>query len=57
MFYPEEMTADEIMEFEYEINRQIDIAREEGQFWAVNAELQVVAEQQRLEEQVDIQPV
>ena len=43
MFYPPEMTEQEIMEFEYEINRQIDIERGEGQFWAVNAELQVVA--------------
>ena len=43
MFYPPEMSEQEIMEFEYEINRQIDIERGEGQFWAVNAELQVIA--------------
>jgi hypothetical protein len=49
MFYPEEMTAFEIMEFEYEINRQIDMARDEGQFWAVNAECQIVADLQREE--------
>ncbi len=43
MYYPPEMTAEEIEQFEYELNRQIDIERNEGQFWAVNAELQVIA--------------
>lgn len=43
MRYPEWMTEEEIMEFEYELNRQIDIERGEGQFWAENAELQVIA--------------
>lgn len=43
MFYPPEMTDEEVMEFEYEINRAIDIERGEGQFWAENAELQVLA--------------
>lgn len=47
MFFPPEMTADEIMEFEYEINRLIDIERNEGMFWAVNAELQIIAEEER----------
>ncbi len=43
MIYPPEMTAEEIEQFEYEINRIIDIERNEGQFWAVNAELQEIA--------------
>ena len=43
MIYPPEMTAEEIEQFEYEINRIIDIERNEGQFWAVNAELQMIA--------------
>lgn len=43
MYYPPEMTAEEIEQFEYEINRRIDIERGEGQFWEVNAELQVIA--------------
>jgi hypothetical protein len=47
MYYPAEMTAEEIMEFEYEVNRQIDMERGEGQFWAENAECQIVADQQR----------
>jgi len=47
MFYPESMTEQEIMEFEYELNRIIDTERGEGQFWAVNAELQVAAEESR----------
>lgn len=47
MFYPEYMTEQEIMEFEYEINKLIDTERGEGQFWAENAECQIVAEEQR----------
>lgn len=47
MYYPEDMTADDIMEFEFELNRLIDIERDEGQFWAVNAELQVIADELR----------
>jgi hypothetical protein len=43
MIYPPEMTQEEIEQFEYEINRIIDIERNEGQFWAVNAELQMIA--------------
>lgn len=46
-FYPQEMTEQEIMEFEYEVNKIIDTERGEGQFWAENAELQVIAEEQR----------
>lgn len=53
MFFPAEMTADEIMEFEYEINKLIDIERNEGMFWAVNAECQIVAEVQRELEVLD----
>lgn len=53
MRYPEDMTADDIMEFDYELNKQIDQAREEGQFWAINAELQIVADLQREQELVD----
>jgi hypothetical protein len=51
MNYPEDMTADEIMEFEYELNRHIDITRNEGLYWAVNAECQVVAQEQQEAEQ------
>lgn len=43
MYYPEGMTEQEIMEFEFELNRQIDRERREGQFWAENAELQSIA--------------
>ena len=43
MYYPPEMTAEEIEQFEYEINKMIDKERGEGQFWAVNEELQVIA--------------
>lgn len=47
MYYPADMTAEEIMEFEYEINKIIDIENDEGQFWAVNAELQILQEETR----------
>ena len=47
MFYPADMTAEDIEQFEYEINRLLDIERGEGQFWAVNAELQVIADELR----------
>lgn len=45
MRYPEDMTADDIMEFEYEYNMYLDMEREEGQYWAVNAELQLVSDE------------
>lgn len=47
MFYPEEMTREEIEQFEYEYNRFVDMDRGEGPYWAVNAELQVIAAEQR----------
>ena len=53
MNYPEYMTADDIMEFEYELNKILDKERGEGQFWAVNEELALVAEQQREQDLVD----
>jgi hypothetical protein len=52
MFYPAEMTQEEIEQFEYEINRVIDIERGEGQFWEVNAELQLLA-QSIVEQQIE----
>jgi hypothetical protein len=51
MRYPEDFTADDIMEFEYELNRLIDIEQGQGLFWEINAELQVVAQEQQ--ERVD----
>jgi hypothetical protein len=46
MFYPDHMTADDIIEFEYEYNRLRDIQEGVG-FWEINAELQVVAKEQQ----------
>jgi hypothetical protein len=46
MLYPDYMTAEDIMEFEYEYNRMRDIQEGVG-FWAINAELQVVAKKQQ----------
>ena len=46
MSYPEYMTDDDIMEFEYEYNRLRDIEEGVG-FWEINAELQVVAKKQQ----------
>ena len=51
-YFPADMTADDIMEFEYEYGRWCDEVRGEGQFWAENAECQIVAELQRDEELV-----
>ena len=48
MRYPAEMTAQDIMEFEYEYNRIRDMEEGVGQFWEVNAECQIVADLQRL---------
>ena len=49
-YYPADMDAQDIMEFEYEYNRILDEEREEGLYWALNAELQVVAQEQQLDE-------
>lgn len=43
-YFPADMTADDIMEFEYELGRWSDEVRGCGQFWAENAECQIVAE-------------
>lgn len=53
MWYPMEMTADEIAEVQYELNRLIDMERNEGQYWAENAELQVAAQEQQDKIMVD----
>lgn len=42
MNYPADMTAEDIMEFEYEYNRYLDIQEGRG-FWEINAELQLIA--------------
>lgn len=44
MRYPEYFTAEDIEEFEYEMGKIIDTERGEGQFWAENAELQILAQ-------------
>ncbi len=53
MNFPENFTADDIMEFEFELNRWIDIQRGEGQFWTVNAELAELASEVEAETAVD----
>ena len=52
MNYPEYFTAEDIMEFEFEMNRYIDLA-DPYSLAAVNAELQTVAEQQQTTGAVD----
>ena len=49
MFYPDYFTADDIMEFEYEYARYLEIENNKGPFWEINAELQVVAQKQQEE--------
>ena len=46
MYYPADMTADDIMEFEHELNMIRDIEEGHG-LWLVNWECQAVAEQQK----------
>ena len=53
MLYPEDFTADDIMEFEYEYNRYLDL-QEPGSIEAVNVECRIVAEKQQ-EKAVDEQ--
>lgn len=47
MYYPSDMTDDDIMEFEYEYNKYLDEDRAEGQYWTLNAELQIVGDEVR----------
>lgn len=54
MFFPAEMTVEEIEQFEYEYNRLRDIELNEGQWWAVNAECQIVAQEQQEAHMVDL---
>lgn len=42
MRFPQDMTQEDIMNFELELNRIIDQERGEGQYWTENAELQIV---------------
>ncbi len=48
-FFPADMTADDIMEFEFEYGRWCDEVDGRGQFWAENAECQIVAAEQHEE--------
>ena len=49
MRYPEWMTDEDIMEFEYDMNRFVD-SFELGSLEQANAECQIVAHEQRLAE-------
>ena len=49
MLYPEYFNDTDVMEFEYEYNRYIDL-QDPLSFLAANAECQAVAEEQRLAE-------
>jgi len=49
MRYPEYFSDTDVMEFEYEYNRYIDL-QDPGSHVAANAECQAVAEEQRLAE-------
>ncbi len=52
MTYPEDFTAEDIMEFEYEWERYCDLA-DPYSLAGINAELQAMAEAQRAQELVD----
>ncbi len=53
MTYPEDFTAEDIMEFEYEWERYCDLA-DPHSLASINVELQIVAETQRQKE-LDLQ--
>jgi hypothetical protein len=53
MTYPEDMTAEDIMEFEYEWERYCDLA-DPYSLASINMELQIVAEKQQQELEVDL---
>lgn len=46
MTYPEDFTADDIMEFEYEYNRWIDL-QDPTSLESINTELQFISEEER----------
>jgi hypothetical protein len=56
MYYPDYFTAEDIMEFEYEMER-IYALENPYSLDSINAECQVVAQEQREQELVDIYPV
>lgn len=43
MYYPEDFTADDIMQFEYDLARWSDEVDGQGQYWTVNALCQIAA--------------
>ena len=53
MTYPEDMTAEDIMQFEYEWERYCDLA-DPHSFTAINAELARLAFEQQVNEAVDL---
>ncbi len=46
MYFPADMTADDIMEFEYDYTRWAEEVDGTGQYWAVNRLLQEIANEQ-----------
>lgn len=46
MFFPADMTVEEIEQFDYEYNRIRDMEEGIG-FWEINAELQIIAQEAR----------
>jgi len=47
MIYPPQMTAFDIMQFEYEYNKYLDIQHNEGQFWELNSRCQILSDEEK----------
>lgn len=56
MRYPEDFTAEDIMEFEYEYSLYLDL-EDPYSLESINRECQIVAQEQREQELVDLYPV
>jgi hypothetical protein len=56
MRYPEDFTAEDIMEFEYEYSLYLDL-EDPYSLESINRELQVLADEQREQKLVDRYPV
>jgi len=52
--YPENWNAADVMEFEFEFARWTDTVRQEGQFWDINSELQIAADEMAVDINSDL---
>ena len=56
MNYPVDMTADDIMSFEYDYNRLLDMEYNEGYYWIENTQCQLAINEE-LDSRIDSSPL